>query len=263
MNIAVLAHPRRPQIQERPRALGLLNFRSLSGMVGDGGRRLRPGRLFRSGHMPALAAGAAETLRQFGLVGVCDLRSADEQTREPSSLARAGFPLAIDAPAGDPTSALRVVGDPSAKPEDVRAAMISTYSSMPESFESTLRGVFEAALTCRGGLLVNCAIGKDRTGVAVALLLAAQGIPRQVIQADYVVSNRARDSIFAAMARRNPGRTPPPDSMLAPLLAADPSYLAAFWKRLDTDWGGVNGYLCGALGLGADAIGCLRARWLV
>lgn len=241
---------------------GLLNFRSLAGLPGDGGRRLRPGRLFRAGHSPGLAPDTAETLRLLGLVSVCDLRSAEEQAREPSALVAAGFAPALPAPEGDPTLALRVVGDPAARPQDVRAAMLSTYAAMPESFAPALRGVFQAALACRGGLMVQCAIGKDRTGVAVALLLAALGVPRAAIQADYVASNAARPAIFAALAARNADRKPPPEPMLAPLLAADPGYLGAFWDRLDTDWGGPEGYMLGALGLGADAIGSLRARLL-
>lgn len=241
---------------------GLLNFRSLAGLVGDNGRSVRAGQLFRAGHSPDLSADMAETLRMIGLAGVCDLRSAGEQAREPSSLVAAGFAPMIPAPEGDPTLGLRVVGDPSATPQDVRAAMLSTYAGMPESFAASLGAVFRAALDCRGGLLVQCAIGKDRTGVAVALLLAALGVSRATIAADYAATNAARAAIFAAMAARNAGRVPPPDAMLDPLLAADPIYLRAFWDRLDTDWGGPEGYMISALGIGADAVGTLRARWL-
>ncbi len=245
-----------------PSAPGLLNFRSLAGLVGEGGRRVRAGLLFRAGHLPEMTEDRAETLRMIGLAAVCDLRSAGEQVREPSSLKAAGFASAMPAPEGDPTLALRVVGDPSAQPRDVRAAMLSTYATMPESFATALGNVFQAALVTRGGLLMQCAIGKDRTGVAVALLLAALGVPRRAIMADYTASNAARDAIFAAMAARNAGRVPPPDAMLAPLLAAHPDYLAAFWDRLDTDWGGAEGYMVSALGLSADAVGTLRARLL-
>ena len=253
-----------PQPQFWPEsAPRFLNFRSLAGLVGDGGRRIRTGRLFRSGDFLQLDDAGAETLRLLGLNAVCDLRSAGEQQRHPSLLPGVGIPLAMDAPEADPSSATRVVGDPSATPQDVRAAMFEVYSGMPSRFTDALRAVFDAALTSRGGLLVQCAIGKDRTGVAVALLLAVLGVPRDVILADYVASNRARDAIFDAMAARNPGRAPPPAAMLDPLLAADPDYLRAFWARLDVDYGGEGGYLAGGLGFGADAVEDLRGRWLI
>lgn len=241
----------------------LLNFRSLAGTTAQDGRRLRPGRLFRAGHIADLPESLADALRLAGLTHVCDLRSAGEQAREPSGLVAAGFVAAMAAPAGDPTLALRVVGDPCARPQDVRSAMLSTYAAMPEDFAPALAQVMHAAIEGTGGLMVQCAIGKDRTGIAIALLLAALGIPRPAIMADYTASNAARSAMFSALAARNAGRTPPPDTMLAPLLAADPTYLAAFWDRLDTDWGGEAGYLVRACGLGSDAIGALRARWLV
>ncbi len=251
-----------PQLQPAP-GPRFLNFRSLAGLVGDGGRRIRTGRLFRSGDFLQLDDSGAETLRLLGLNAVCDLRSAAEQQRHPSPLPSVGIRLAMEAPESDPSAATRIVGDPSATPQDVRAAMFEVYSGMPQRFASALRAVFDAALAARGGLLVQCAIGKDRTGVSVALLLAALGVPRDVILDDYSASNRARDAIFDAMAARNPGRAPPPAALLDPLLAADPDYLRAFWARLDVDYGGETGYLASALGLGPDAVAELRAGWLV
>lgn len=240
-----------------------LNFRSLAGMAGEGGRRIRTGRLFRSGDFHQLDDGGAETLRLLGLNSVCDLRSVAEQQKHPSPLPGAGITLAMAPPESDPSAATRVVGDPAATPQDVRAAMFEVYSGMPHRFTDALRAVVQAALASRGGILVQCAIGKDRTGVAVALLLAALGVPREAIMADYVASNAARDAIFDAMVARNPGRAPPPAALLAPLLAADPDYLRAFWARLDVDYGGESGYLASALGFGADAVGELQARWLI
>ena len=251
-----------PGARDRAGKPRLLNFRSLAGLVAADGRTILPGRLYRGGHVAAVPVDLVAVLRLAGLRQVCDLRSADEQGREPSGLVAAGFGAAIPAPASDPTQALRVVGDPAARPDDVRLAMLATYADLPERFAETLGQVMQAALAADGGLFVQCAIGKDRTGAAVALLLAALGVPRRVILADYMASNAARDAIFDALAARNAHRAIPPAAMLAPLLAADPAYLAAFWTRLDTDWGGEAGYLLTRFGIGADAIGALRARWL-
>lgn len=254
--------PFRPDLA-RPDGDGrLLNFRSLAGVTAGDGRRILPGRLFRGGHVAQLPDSLAEGLRLAGLARVCDLRSSDEQAREPSGLTQAGFAPAMLPPEGDPTLALRVAGDPAASPADVRAAMLSTYAAFPESFAPALGQVMRAAIDSPGGLMVQCAIGKDRTGAAVALLLAALGVPRATILSDYTASNQARDAIWQALAARNAHRAPPPDAMVAPLIAADPDYLAAFWDRLDTDWGGEAGYLISHLGIGAAEIGALRARWL-
>ena len=45
----------------------------------------------------------------------------------------------------------------------------------------------------RGALpaAIGCAAGKDRTGVTIALLLSAIGVPSDIIVADYVLTGRA------------------------------------------------------------------------
>src|SRR5215207_6511551 len=50
--------------------------------------------------------------------------------------------------------------------------------------------------------LVHCAAGKDRTGITVAVLLAAAGVDEPGIVADYVATGERLDRIRAALARR-------------------------------------------------------------
>jgi protein tyrosine/serine phosphatase len=46
---------------------------------------------------------------------------------------------------------------------------------------------------------VHCAAGKDRTGVVIALALAAVGVPREQIVDDYALSGRRIERIFARL----------------------------------------------------------------
>jgi len=243
--------------------VGLLNFRDLGGLRVADGRRLRSGAVFRSGAFDHFDGGTQSYLRRIGVGLVSDLRSTTEQRRLPSPLRAAGWEHWPEPHEIDHESALRVMGDPACTPADVRAAMIALYESMAENLVPVLRGVFHAAVTGRGGLLVHCAIGKDRTGVATALLLEALGATRQVVMEDYLASNAAKGAIYAALAARNAHRAPPPVAIVAPLIAADPAYLHAFWAWVDTRHGNTAGYLASALGVGAGEIGALRARWLV
>jgi protein-tyrosine phosphatase len=50
--------------------------------------------------------------------------------------------------------------------------------------------------------LVHCAAGKDRTGITVAVLLAAAGVEEADIVADYVVTGLRLDRVRAALSRR-------------------------------------------------------------
>ena len=58
-----------------------------------------------------------------------------------------------------------------------------------------------------GGVIVHCNVGKDRTGVVVALLLGLAGVPTETIVDDYAVSAGYLGHVRGA-ARRRPAGAP-------------------------------------------------------
>ena len=60
-------------------------------------------------------------------------------------------------------------------------------------------GALEDIATADGAVLVHCAAGKDRTGVVVALALAAVGVEREAIVADYVRTGERITEIMAQL----------------------------------------------------------------
>ena len=92
-----------------------------------------------------------------------------------------------------------------------------------------------------GGVVVHCQIGKDRTGLVCALLLALAGVADDAIAADYAASeSRVQplvaewiESAFepAERARRSWLSTAGPETMLATL------------SLIERRFGGVEGYL--------------------
>ncbi len=79
-------------------------------------------------------------------------------------------------------------------------------------------------------LLVHCAAGKDRTGIAVAVLLAA-GIPRPVILRDY----RRSSANLPALARRLRHTTGTDTGMPQHLAGVSEPALSAILDHLDLD----------------------------
>ncbi|MHC1558520.1 tyrosine-protein phosphatase [Actinomycetospora sp. C-140] len=76
-----------------------------------------------------------------------------------------------------------------------------------------------------GPMLVHCAAGKDRTGVAVALLLRAAGVPRDVVAADFAATNEHRVALRDRLAVQGaieptvePGRVGVTPAHLEPVL---------------------------------------------
>jgi len=67
--------------------------------------------------------------------------------------------------------------------------MTESYPRLLGTFHDQYRRVFAELLAGHAPLAFNCAAGKDRTGVAAALLLTALGVPRETVIADYLLTN--------------------------------------------------------------------------
>jgi protein-tyrosine phosphatase len=158
---------------------GTRNLRDIGGYTTAAGRRTRWRTLFRTDALDLIPAATQDAMLDLGLRTVIDLRWPHELRASPSAFAASSavryrsIPLLED----DPTP---VIG------------LAATYRLMLDERGSQLADVARAVLE-PGGLpaVIGCAAGKDRTGVAVALLLAAIGVPADEIIADYVLTGPA------------------------------------------------------------------------
>jgi protein-tyrosine phosphatase len=104
-------------------------------------------------------------------------------------------------------------------------------------------------------LVFHCTAGKDRTGVAAALLLLALGVPQAVVEQDYLLTN--------AIYRRphTPDSVLPPEAQ-AVLWGVRPSFLQVALQAMDEHRGGREGFLSQRMGLTVAARDRLRALYL-
>ena len=168
---------------------GARNFRDLGGYGARDGRSVRWRILFRSGSMAGLTSGDVDTLCTFGIRTIIDLRSTNERLREPTLCAGAFMPAmhardyvfkSSDLGQALPTGQMEA--------EEARLAFERTYALLPFQFADQYRQMFAQLLADNAPLIVNCSGGKDRTGVASALLLTALGVPRETVIEDYLLS---------------------------------------------------------------------------
>jgi len=83
----------------------------------------------------------------------------------------------------------------------MHAAMIDLYRVLPAWMTPRLRGIVSRIAQGDVPVLVHCAAGKDRTGIAVALLLAVLDVPRETIVEDYLLTNTC-DILEFTLAQR-------------------------------------------------------------
>ena len=154
---------------------GLLNFRDVGGLPVVGGGRTRFRTLYRSHSPSGLGAEGTAGIRALSLRTVLDLRDEIELELSPYELA-------------DP--ATRRVSVPVLADLPVPPDQPGLYTHMVEACgPGFTRAVRTLAAADSHPVLVHCAVGKDRTGLTVALALSAVGVPDEAVLADFSRSN--------------------------------------------------------------------------
>jgi protein-tyrosine phosphatase len=143
------------------------------------------------------------------------------------------------------------------------------YADLPYDHSECYARMFGELLAGRTPLVFNCSAGKDRTGVAAALIFSALGVPREHILHDYSLSEQIVD--YDALASgANVSRTATgfsalrsvPKEIRTPMLRSDPEYLAAALDEIVRRDGSVAGYLKSQVGVGREEAETLRGLLL-
>ena len=123
-----------------------------------------------------------------------------------------------------------------------------------------------SALSGQKAVLWHCTAGKDRAGIASALLEEILGVPRDVIIADYLKTNEylQGDILFLTdFIKKQAGiESDTADEALRYLLSADEAYIGAFYATVDERYGSFDVFVRDGLGLSADDVARLKARYL-
>ncbi len=201
----------------------LPNARELGGYVTEDGREVVRGRLLRTA---ALAKASPEDLRrlseEYQLKLILDLRDPREAAEKPDpdipGTRYVNIPIidpdSFDVIDPDEDGAAKAAGgsgkQETAKSEEERKrerflAAADTFHELTEAFDGDglysmllmspfgsggYRRFFrEILLAPEGAVLWHCSQGKDRTGIAAALLLAALGVSEETILSDYLLTN--------------------------------------------------------------------------
>ena len=228
------------------------NFRDLGGYRTTNGRTVRWGMLYRSGSMHFLTPADYEYLGKLGIRTVCDFRDTRERTTEPVVWPAGKAPRVLaDDYVMDSSGIGKTAPGRTPTAEDARASMAALYPRLLTQFNSQYRRMFGELLAGRAPLAFNCTAGKDRTGVAAALLLTSLGVPRQTVIDDYLLTNRYFDPNKVVrtddQASAQWRRLPP--EVLKAYMAADRTYIDAVFRTIDQHSGGVSGYFRDKLGL--------------
>ena len=245
---------------------GTFNFRDIGGYRAADGRTVRWGQVYRSGALAGLPDADVAYLQALGIRLVCDLRSPREAERAPDRL-----------PGGDVEHVLRpLISRETGRQQmrvlhhyrhDMAGLLLRVYTEVVVDQNAAAIGEMLNRLAGAEArpVLFHCAVGKDRTGVVIALLLALLGVPEETILADYSLSNADHEAIRRVMAPELRqalwlGIRP---SRLRPLELADPQILQATFAHIRHTYGSVDAYLREAAQVAPETIDRLRQALLV
>ncbi len=256
---------------------GLSNTRDLGGMPTADGRRVKPGRLVRSGALHhATDDDLAMLQNTHHVVRVVDLRTQLERSHDPDPKDRM-LPETVlyDLPvfgaeelgitrggglAGDLKAFGRLNGAPYKVVEAIYPQALLGDQGI-EAYGRLLNILLEAQ---SDATLWHCSEGKDRAGLASVIVECALGVPEDYIRSDYLATNifaRTRaERALDALGRHHVARDA--DADVDALFYAYPAYLDAALKAVGEKYGSLQGYIEQGLGFGPDKQRELRDRYL-
>ena len=244
---------------------GILNFRDYGGYPAQGGR-LVTGRLYRSGHHHQATEADLDRFTGQSVATIIDLRGDSERAMHPCRR-HPDFSAAVVFAPGETVEHVGTQVDPGDRTALDRR-MQAIYRILPfiPALAGTYRLYIDALIGRPGRSMVHCFAGKDRTGIAVALVHRLTGVHQDDLVADYLRSNDPalldrRIAIEADWLYENYG--PLSDAALRAFFGVDASYLEAAFAAMAERHGSVEGYAEAVLGVTPDRHEALQAALIV
>jgi protein-tyrosine phosphatase len=247
--------------ERRPFVEGCPNLRDLGGYEATDGRRVKWGLIFRSSNLARLTDKGLGQIRRLGIRTACDFRTESEALKQPNrfpgSEAVGYVRLPIQHGDFEPTIVFDRIrkGDYDWISEDF---MLQGYIESVEHYPEVWARLFELLADPRNRpVLFHCTGGKDRTGVAAALVLLALGVPEETVVADYGLS----DGYNADVRQKINDALQPLGvdiSKVAPYFTAPESRIRALLQHVDDRYGSAVDYLVKKAGVSEETLALLK-----
>ncbi|MAK62911.1 MAG: hypothetical protein CMK09_18230 [Ponticaulis sp.] len=250
------------------------NFRTLGGYETADGQTIVWDKLYRSGTMVGLTENDYDYLSSLDLKVLCDFRTEEERTSEPTNAEaiEAEEYLFFPDPEED-MSFMAALMDPNSTPQDIRDAFGGAYFGIAHQQAAAYETMFDKLAAGEAPLAFNCSAGKDRTGIGAALLLTALGVPRETVVHDYQLSDDYVDFMEefmneearAKMLEENPSYAfflEMPPEKVEPIMATYPEYIETFFADIEAEYGTVDAFMKDVLNVTDEEIASIRTRYL-
>tara|TARA_X000000950_G_scaffold222060_1_gene267478 strand:+ start:3300 stop:4394 length:1095 start_codon:yes stop_codon:yes gene_type:complete len=245
------------------------NFRDIGGYATADGRSVKWGQVFRSGVMHDITDTDYRYLDQLEVGTIVDFRSTDERKEEPTNW-RAGDAdyIARDYVDEGSNDLFASMLSGNATVAMMRSQMTDLYHEIAYQQALAYTVMFDELAGTNDTFAYNCSAGKDRAGIATALILTVLGVNRDEIIHDYSLSDDYVDYLSAFTsedAESNPNYamlSQIPTDLLEPLLASHPEYIESAFESLEREHGSIMNFIQSELKVTNEEIATIRDRLL-
>ena len=164
---------------------GCFNFRDIGGYLNQDGKKVKRGLYFRAGRQDRMTNKDLAQLSDLNISTQIDLRKKEEvldQGRGPLEDMGAKYINISVIPEGGSEKLNKLVGD-----TGISGKRYLGYLEFGPTSWLRLFGILADEENLP--VLLHCTAGKDRTGVSTAFLLSVLGVSRDIIEADYLLTN--------------------------------------------------------------------------
>lgn len=234
---------------------------------------IKPKIILRGGELSRLSIeDKIKLISDYHLKVVIDLRSKSEINRQPDQEIEGVRHINLDVIGdtfdfnGDPKDMVKKMNERT--PEELMEELYSAFTTKPAPTYA-LKHFFKEALALEeGSMYIHCTAGKDRTGIASALLLYVLGASNELIAYDYILSNHYRkDSVELEIKEINKHlqtRMSENDEMRFRVLnSVHENFLLLSFVEAEKKYGSIDNYLLHALELTEEKKERLRNKFLI
>lgn len=241
---------------------GAVNFRDLGGFKTKHGKTTQWKKIYRSGKLSGLSDKDRATMKALGIKTVVDFRTNAEIEKEPdnidSSINYFHFPIGEDKwTKGNFFKTLSTMS-----PDSMDHFMTSLYQDIPLKWADSYKKFFEVLQNPSNTPLVfHCSAGKDRAGIATALVLSSLGVDMTTAQKDYLLSNyyRHEDNKKYVKMMAEQGLSP---QIANKLLLLSPTHFNGIFGAISDKHGSLSNYKSKVLGVDTQVEQQLRKQFL-
>lgn len=252
---------------------GQSNFRDVGGYTTEDGKRVRMGRVFRSGELNNLSDEDLRALQKLKIGTVVNFLTEEEirkrgKDRLPAGVEELSQPIESDDGLVAAVLQARKTADFSGLSADLNPQF---HRLLVEQAKAQYASLFREIIRSDKPLAFHCSHGVHRTGTAAAILLWSLDVPWETVRQDYLLSNRYRRQDvekriqqLRQLAAKNQRIAADEVDMtnIRAFYVLKGNYIDATRDQIIEGYNSIDGYLTEGLGLTDDEIRKLRDRLL-